>query len=98
MERAVERSGVRATFWNGSFAGFAAIIAASRLYVGYDSAGQHVAAATGVPLVGIFAGFPVPRMFDRWQPAANGGAVLRIDRPDAAEALAGVRRALAGLQ
>lgn len=98
VERAVERSGVRATFWNGSFAGFAAIIAASRLYVGYDSAGQHVAAATGAPLVGIFAGFPVPRMFDRWRPAANGGAVLRIDRPDAAEALAGVRRALAGLQ
>ena len=98
MELAVERSGVPATFWNGSFAGFAAIIAASRLYVGYDSAGQHVAAAAGVPLVGIFAGFPVPRMFDRWRPRANGGAVLRIDRPDAAEALARVRRALAALQ
>jgi ADP-heptose:LPS heptosyltransferase len=98
VERAVERSGVRATFWNGSFAGFAAIIAASRLYVGYDSAGQHVAAAAGVPLVGIFAGFPVPRMFDRWRPRANGGAVLRIDRPDAPEALARVRRALATLQ
>jgi ADP-heptose:LPS heptosyltransferase len=98
VERAVERSGVRATFWNGSFAGFAAIIAASRLYVGYDSAGQHVAAAVGVPLVGIFAGFPVPRMFDRWRPRTNGGAVIRIDRPDAAEALASVRRALAALQ
>ena len=98
VELAVERSGVPATFWNGSFAGFAAIIAASRLYVGYDSAGQHVAAAAGVPLVGIFAGFPVPRMFDRWRPRANGGAVLRIDRPDAAEALARVRRALAALQ
>ncbi len=98
VERAVERSGVRATFWYGSFAGFAAIIAASRLYVGYDSAGQHVAAAAGVPLISIFAGFPVPRMFDRWRPRANGGAVIRIDRPDAAEALASVRRALAGLQ
>ena len=97
VERAVERSGVRATFWNGSFAGFAAIIAASRLYIGYDSAGQHVAAAAGVPLISIFAGFPVARMFDRWRPAANGGAVIRIDRPDAAEALARVRQALAGL-
>ncbi len=98
VERAVQRSGVRATFWDGSFAGFAAIIAASRLYVGYDSAGQHVAAAAGVPLISIFAGFSVPRMFDRWRPRANGGAVIRVDRPDAAEALASVRRALAGLQ
>ena len=98
VERAAERSRVRATFWNGSFAGFAAIIAASRLYVGYDSAGQHMAAAAGVPLISIFAGFPVPRMFDRWRPRANGGAVIRMDRPDAAEALASVQRALAGLQ
>ncbi len=98
VERAVERSGVRATFWNGSFAGFAAIIAASRLYVGYDSAGQHVAAAAGVPLISIFAGFPVPRMFDRWRPAAHGGAVIRIDQPDATEALGRVRQALTSLQ
>ena len=89
---------MRATFWSGSFAGFAAIIAASRLYIGYDSAGQHVAAAAGVPLVSIFAGFPVPRMFDRWRPRANGGAVIRIDRPDAAEALSRVRQTLAALQ
>ncbi|MGA3015636.1 MAG: glycosyltransferase family 9 protein [Bryobacteraceae bacterium] len=97
VERAVERSGARATFWNGSFAGFAAIIAASRLYIGYDSAGQHVAAAAGVPLVSVFAGFPVPRMFDRWRPRTNGGAVIRIDRPDAVEALKRVRQALANL-
>jgi len=58
VERAVERAGVEATFWDGSFAGFASIIAASRLYVGYDSAGQHIAAAAGVPLVSVFAGFP----------------------------------------
>jgi ADP-heptose:LPS heptosyltransferase len=98
VERAVERSGVRATFWNGSFAGFAAIIAASRLYVGYDSAGQHVAAAAGVPLVSIFAGFPVPRMFDRWRPRPNGGAVIRVDRPDASDAISRVRRVLTSLQ
>jgi ADP-heptose:LPS heptosyltransferase len=46
--------------------------------VGYDSAGQHVAAACGVPLVSIFAGFPVPRMFHRWRPE---GAVIRVDDP-----------------
>ena len=91
VERAVERSGVRATFWDGSFAGFAAIIAASRLYVGYDSAGQHVAAAAGVPLISIFAGFPAARMFDRWRPTGERAMVIRVDHPDAADAIARVR-------
>jgi len=94
VERAVQRSGVRATFWEGSFAGFAAIVAASRLYVGYDSAGQHVAAAAGVPLVSVFAGFPAPRMFDRWRPTGERSAVIRMDRPDPAEAIGRVRRLL----
>ena len=88
VERAVARSGIRATFWEGSFAGFAAIIAAARLYVGYDSAGQHAAAAAGVPLISIFAGFPAPRMFHRWRPAGN---VIRVDNPDPAEVIAHVR-------
>jgi len=91
VERAVERSGVRATFWDGSFAGFAAIIGAARLYVGYDSAGQHVAAAAGVPLISFFAGFPAPRMFERWRPAGN---VIRVDNADPVEVLTRVRSAL----
>ncbi len=94
VARAVERAGVHAQFWDGSFAGFAGIIAASSLYVGYDSAGQHVAAACGVPLVTVFAGFPVPRMFDRWRPCGPNCEVLRVDRPDAGETLARVRRAV----
>jgi len=95
--RAAERSGVKATFWEGSFAGFAAIIAASRLYVGYDSAGQHVAAATGVPLVSIFAGFPTLRMFHRWRPTGERAAVIRVDRPEVASIVARVREALTAL-
>jgi ADP-heptose:LPS heptosyltransferase len=94
VERAVERSGVRVSYWEGSFAGFAAIIAASRLYAGYDSAGQHVAAAAGVPLIGIFAGFPSPRMFERWRPAGERCRVIRVDRPDAEATLRQVRAAL----
>ena len=94
VTRAVERSGAAATFWEGSFAGFAALIAASRLYVGYDSAGQHVAAACGVPLVSIFAGFPVKRMFDRWRPVGEHCRVVRVDRPDMAETLEKVAEAL----
>ncbi len=95
VERAVQRSGVQAAFWEGSFAGFAAIIIASRLYVGYDSAGQHVAAACGVPLVSIFAGFPAPRMFQRWRPTGERATVIRVDRPDPLETLERVRAAIA---
>jgi ADP-heptose:LPS heptosyltransferase len=97
VERAVGRAGVTATFWEGSFAGFASIIAASRLYVGYDSAGQHIAAASGVPLVSVFAGFPAPRMFDRWRPAGPRCAVVRVGRPEPGEVLERVRLAIAGL-
>ena len=96
VERAVGRSGVKAALWKGSFAGFAAIIAASRLYVGYDSAGQHVAAACGVPLVSIFAGFPAPRMFHRWRPTGERATVIRVDRPDPIETLERVRAVIDG--
>lgn len=97
VARAVERSGVKATVWDGSFAGFAEMIAGARLYVGYDSAGQHVAAACAVPLISIFAGFPCPRMFERWRPSGPGSTVIRADSRDPEECLARVREALAGL-
>jgi ADP-heptose:LPS heptosyltransferase len=85
---------VAAEFWNGSFAGFANWIAGSRLYVGYDSAGQHVAAACGVPLISVFAGFPCPRMFERWRPGGAQASVIRVDRPDPKQTLERVREAL----
>ncbi len=91
VQRAIQRSGADASYWEGSFAGFASIVSSASLYVGYDSAGQHVAAACGVPLISIFAGFPVPRMFDRWRPA---GHVIRVDRPEVGETLARVEEAL----
>ena len=72
VERAVAASEVNASFWEGSFAGFAAHIARSRLFVGYDSAGGHVAAACGVPLISIFTGYACERMFQRWRPAGPG--------------------------
>ena len=95
VRRAVARSGVQATLWDGPFAGFASLIAGSRVYVGYDSAGQHVAAACGVPLISIFAGFPAPRMFARWRPGGARSTVIRMDRPDPAEAIRRVKEALA---
>lgn len=94
VRRAVERSGVAASLWEGSFAGFATIIAGSRLYAGYDSGGQHVAAAAGVPLVSVFAGFAAPRTFERWRPTGAQATVIRVDQPDPAEVLARVKQAL----
>jgi len=94
VERAAARAGVTVQFWDGSFAGFARLIAASKLYAGYDSAGQHVAAALGVPLISVFAGFPAPRMFDRWRPIGDRSMVIRVDHPDPAQTLGCVRAAL----
>jgi hypothetical protein len=74
---AVEASGTadRVRFWEGNFAGFASIVSQCDLYVGYDSAGQHAAAAARVPLISIFAGAPCPRFRDRWTAAGPGGTV-----------------------
>jgi len=73
---------------HGPFAPFAAQIARSRLFIGYDSAAGHVASARGVPLVSIFNGFVSERMFERWRPS---GTVIRGDDP---ELLASVERAV----
>jgi hypothetical protein len=67
---------------DGAFAPFAAQISRSKLYIGYDSAGQHVASASGVPLISIFKGFVSERMFDRWRPK---GIVIRGDSHDVLE-------------
>lgn len=73
---------------DGAYAPFAAQIAKSKLYVGYDSAGGHVAAACGVALISVFAGFVSERMFQRWR---SVGTVIRGDCPDV---LTEVRRAI----
>jgi ADP-heptose:LPS heptosyltransferase len=92
VERAIARSGAdasRVRAWQGSFAAFASMIAKSRLYVGYDSAGQHAAAACSTPLVAVFAGFASPRMFARWRPSGPGPIeVVRVDEPDPSIVLA----------
>jgi ADP-heptose:LPS heptosyltransferase len=91
VDRAVAAAQPRADqveFWHGAFAPFASAISRSRLYVGYDSAGQHVAAACGVPLVSVFAGFPSDRMFARWQPAGPGPKlVIPVRTPDPSQVL-----------
>jgi len=84
--------------WEGAFARFAAQIAGSSLYIGYDSAGQHVAAACGVPLVSVFAGFPAPRMFARWRPTGPGRIeVVRVENSEPGEVLERTLRAIDNL-
>jgi ADP-heptose:LPS heptosyltransferase len=74
---------------DGAFAPFAAEIARSKLFVGYDSAAGHVASACGVPLISIARGFVSARMAARWRPL---GTVIDGDAPDVLDQ---VRRALA---
>lgn len=79
VEHAVKRAGPGIVMWEGSFAGFAAHIQRSGRFVGYDSAGGHVAAACGVPMISIFTGFASERMFQRWRPTGPGP--IEIVRP-----------------
>jgi hypothetical protein len=73
---------------DGPFAPFAAQIASSRLFIGYDSAAGHVASACGIPQVAIMNGFASERSLARWRP---NGIIIRGDAPDL---LAAIRHAL----
>jgi hypothetical protein len=93
VERAVQ-PGMRTH--DGSFAAFAAEIAKSKLYVGYDSAGGHVASACGVPVISVFAGAVNDRFFERWKASLKyGGTVIRGEDADVLDQ---VRHALKKVQ
>ena len=67
--------------WSGRIGMLAALISESDLYIGYDSAGQHIAAALGVPSIDVFAGFSSPRMLDRWRPTGKAESrVVAVDK------------------
>jgi ADP-heptose:LPS heptosyltransferase len=80
---------------NGSYASFASHIAQSKLYVGYDSAGQHVAAAAGVPLISVFTGYACDRMLARWRPNSNRAHVIAVDETNRSSALERTLQAIA---
>jgi ADP-heptose:LPS heptosyltransferase len=84
-----------AKVFEGSFADFARRIYASDLYVGYDSAGQHAAAALETKLVTIFRGYPSERFLKRWTPVskASGQVIFANEQP-----LAAAKNAIAQLQ
>ena len=70
--RPSELAGAPLLTWHGGIGRLAALIAQSDVYVGYDSAGQHIAAAFGVPTIDLFTGFTSPRMPERWAPYSRG--------------------------
>lgn len=98
VRRAAERAqarGARIGIHEGPFASFAAVIAASSFYAGYDSAGQHVAAAAGVPQVCVFNGYACERAVQRWAPDGPApAAVVRAAGRSPEEVLSEVGRAL----
>lgn len=78
--------------FSGSFAAFAGSIRQSRVYCGYDSAGQHAAAAFGTPLFCLFAGFPSDRFLARWHPFGPGPKHVLPIRNSECDAAAGSLR------
>jgi ADP-heptose:LPS heptosyltransferase len=83
---------------NGTFAAFANQIARSRLYFGYDSAGQHIAAASAVPLVTVFAGYAAERTYQRWKPSGSGPIhIVKISRQESQATSDKVQQTLAAI-
>jgi len=58
--------------WQGGIGAWAGLIAASDEFIGYDSAGQHIAAALRVPLIDIFIEPSTAKFRSRWRPAGRG--------------------------
>jgi ADP-heptose:LPS heptosyltransferase len=58
--------------WDGGLGAFAGLIAAGDRYVGYDSAGQHIAAALRIPTLTIFVNSGPPVFAERWRPYGPG--------------------------
>jgi ADP-heptose:LPS heptosyltransferase len=61
-----------AVTWDGGLGAFAGLIAAGDRYVGYDSAGQHIAAALRIPTLTIFVNTNSPTFAARWRPYGPG--------------------------
>ena len=58
--------------WEANVDAFVATIAHSDAFIGYDSAGQHIAAALGVPAISLFVEASGRRHALRWTPCGRG--------------------------
>lgn len=87
-----ERIQTEVLTWDGSIGAFAGLIAASDEYVGYDSAGQHIAAASGVPTITIFVNSGSELFAARWHP--HGRGVIKVLRVEPEQRASAVQRNL----
>jgi ADP-heptose:LPS heptosyltransferase len=73
---AAEYRNVRLIAFQGTINKFAALINLSDCYIGYDSLGQHLAAALGRDVITIFAGYHSELFLERWRPLGRG--IIRL--------------------
>ena len=74
--------------WRGSLAQFGTWTAAADVYLGYDSAAAHVAAAYATPVIEVFAGAPSKRFRQRWTPTGTAPVyIVPVTGPADASAL-----------
>jgi len=76
-EAAPLQAGCDVLAYRGPVGPLAALVGVSDLYVGYDSAFQHIAAAQGIPVIDIFVNPPNPVFPMRWRPHSTA-AVMAI--------------------
>jgi hypothetical protein len=67
--------------FEGGIGAFASLIAACDQYVGYDSAGQHIAAALGVRTLTVFVNSGSDTFARRWQPYGPGASEVFLAAP-----------------
>ncbi len=65
-------SPARLILFQGPVAEFGALLRWCRIYVGYDSLGQHLAAALNLDLITIFGGHATSLFACRWRPGGRG--------------------------
>ena len=65
--------------FKGSLGSLGKLIDAADCFIGYDSCGQHLAAATATPAVIIFAGAPSKRFIGRWTPGCQTSKTIPVD-------------------
>lgn len=99
VDRLVERLGSPSLLHihDGSYASFASHISQSALYIGYDSVGQHVAAAANVPAVSVFTGYACARTLARWRPDGPRSLVVTVDESNRSTALDRTLQAIAAV-
>ncbi|MBU0674344.1 MAG: hypothetical protein KJ950_06850 [Proteobacteria bacterium] len=64
--------------FESSIGGLAAMAGQVDTYIGYDSCGQHLAAAAGIETITVFAGAPNERFIHRWTPWTKNNPVTVI--------------------